>query len=230
MRQIAGFGTAEETNQRFKYLIAQGQTGISVDFDMPTLMGYDSDDPMSDRRGRPRGRRDRRARRHGGAVRRHRPREDLGVDDDQPVARGSCSRCTSRSPRSAGCDLNKLVRDDPERHPQGVHRAEGVDLPDPRRVDADRARLDHLLRRAHAALQPDQHLAATTSPRRARARSRRPPSRWPITRAYVARGDRGRASTSTRSRRGCRFFFVSPGGLLRGDREVPGAAPRATRR
>lgn len=47
MRQIAGFGTAAETNRRFKYLIAQGQTGISCDFDMPTLMGYDSDDPRS---------------------------------------------------------------------------------------------------------------------------------------------------------------------------------------
>jgi methylmalonyl-CoA mutase cobalamin-binding domain/chain len=48
MRQIAGFGMAEDTNGRFKYLIAQGQTGISTDFDMPTLMGYDSDHPMSD--------------------------------------------------------------------------------------------------------------------------------------------------------------------------------------
>lgn len=47
MRQIAGFGQAEETNQRFQYLIAQGQTGLSVDFDMPTLMGLDSDDAMS---------------------------------------------------------------------------------------------------------------------------------------------------------------------------------------
>jgi methylmalonyl-CoA mutase cobalamin-binding domain/chain len=47
MRQIAGFGTPADTNARFKYLIAQGQTGISVDFDMPTLMGYDSDDPKS---------------------------------------------------------------------------------------------------------------------------------------------------------------------------------------
>src|SRR5919204_6496815 len=47
MRQIAGFGTGEDTNHRFKYLIAQGQTGLSVDFDMPTLMGYDSDDPRS---------------------------------------------------------------------------------------------------------------------------------------------------------------------------------------
>jgi len=48
MRQIAGFGTGEDTNQRFKFLIAQGQTGLSTDFDMPTLMGYDSDHPMSE--------------------------------------------------------------------------------------------------------------------------------------------------------------------------------------
>jgi methylmalonyl-CoA mutase N-terminal domain/subunit len=48
MRQIAGFGTAEDTNRRFKYLIEQGQTGLSTDFDMPTLMGYDSDHPMSE--------------------------------------------------------------------------------------------------------------------------------------------------------------------------------------
>jgi len=48
MRQFAGFGTAEETNERFKYLLAQGQTGLSVAFDFPTLLGYDSDDPFSD--------------------------------------------------------------------------------------------------------------------------------------------------------------------------------------
>jgi methylmalonyl-CoA mutase cobalamin-binding domain/chain len=48
MRQIAGFGTGEDTNHRFKYLIAHGQTGLSTDFDMPTLMGYDSDHPMSE--------------------------------------------------------------------------------------------------------------------------------------------------------------------------------------
>jgi methylmalonyl-CoA mutase cobalamin-binding domain/chain len=48
MRQIAGFGTADDTNARFKYLIANGQTGLSTDFDMPTLMGYDSDHPMCD--------------------------------------------------------------------------------------------------------------------------------------------------------------------------------------
>ena len=47
MRQIAGYGTGEDTNCRFRYLIEQGTTGLSVDFDMPTLMGYDSDDPRS---------------------------------------------------------------------------------------------------------------------------------------------------------------------------------------
>src|SRR5579859_5662024 len=47
MRQFAGFGTAEETNIRFRYLLEHGQTGLSTAFDMPTLMGYDSDHPRS---------------------------------------------------------------------------------------------------------------------------------------------------------------------------------------
>lgn len=48
MRQFAGFGTARETNERFKYLLSKGQTGLSVAFDFPTITGYDSDDPMSE--------------------------------------------------------------------------------------------------------------------------------------------------------------------------------------
>jgi len=48
MRQYAGFGTAEESNKRYKYLLEQGQTGLSVAFDLPTQIGYDSDDPMSE--------------------------------------------------------------------------------------------------------------------------------------------------------------------------------------
>ncbi len=47
MRQYAGFGTAEQTNQRFKYLLEHGQTGLSVAFDFPTQVGYDCDDPMA---------------------------------------------------------------------------------------------------------------------------------------------------------------------------------------
>ncbi|HEY6442140.1 MAG TPA: methylmalonyl-CoA mutase family protein [Candidatus Acidoferrales bacterium] len=48
MRQFAGFGTAEDTNRRFRYLLSQGQTGLSVAFDLPTLMGYDSDHSMAE--------------------------------------------------------------------------------------------------------------------------------------------------------------------------------------
>lgn len=48
MRQYAGFGTAEESNQRYRFLIAQGTTGLSVAFDLPTQMGYDSDHPMAE--------------------------------------------------------------------------------------------------------------------------------------------------------------------------------------
>ncbi|MCC6927489.1 MAG: methylmalonyl-CoA mutase [Gemmatimonadaceae bacterium] len=48
MRQFAGFGTARETNQRFKFLLEHGQTGLSTAFDFPTLMGYDSDHPRSE--------------------------------------------------------------------------------------------------------------------------------------------------------------------------------------
>src|SRR5258708_17671989 len=47
MRQFAGFGSAADTNARFKFLLEHGQTGLSVAFDFPTLMGYDSDHPRS---------------------------------------------------------------------------------------------------------------------------------------------------------------------------------------
>jgi methylmalonyl-CoA mutase N-terminal domain/subunit len=47
MRQFAGFGSPEDTNRRFKYLLSQGQTGLSVAFDLPTLMGYDADSPLA---------------------------------------------------------------------------------------------------------------------------------------------------------------------------------------
>jgi methylmalonyl-CoA mutase, N-terminal domain len=47
IRQVAGFGTAENTNERYKYLLAHGETGLSTDFDLPTLLGYDSDHPIA---------------------------------------------------------------------------------------------------------------------------------------------------------------------------------------
>src|SRR3977135_2297788 len=48
MRQYAGFGTAEESNARYRYLLSQGQTGLSVAFDLPTQMGFDADDPRAE--------------------------------------------------------------------------------------------------------------------------------------------------------------------------------------
>jgi methylmalonyl-CoA mutase N-terminal domain/subunit len=48
MRQFSGFGTAEQTNKRFKYLLKEGETGLSIAFDYPTIMGYDSDHPMGE--------------------------------------------------------------------------------------------------------------------------------------------------------------------------------------
>lgn len=57
MRQYAGFATAEESNNRYKYLLEQGQTGLSIAFDLPTQIGYDSDEPHGHRRGGQGGRR-----------------------------------------------------------------------------------------------------------------------------------------------------------------------------
>src|SRR5690606_38442459 len=47
MRQYAGFGTAKESNERYRYLLSQGTSGLSVAFDLPTQIGYDSDDPLA---------------------------------------------------------------------------------------------------------------------------------------------------------------------------------------
>src|SRR5262245_45208032 len=48
IRQYAGYGSAEETNARFRYLLERGQAGLSVAFDLPTQLGYDSDDPLAE--------------------------------------------------------------------------------------------------------------------------------------------------------------------------------------
>ena len=138
MRQFAGFGTAEETNERFRYLLEHGQTGLSTAFDMPTLMGYDSDHPRS-----------------LGEV----GREGVAIDSladmetlfaGIPLGEVSTSM-TINAPaamllafyvvrgRGAGRAARGAARDDADGHPQGVHRAEGVDLP-AGAVDAARRR------------------------------------------------------------------------------------------
>ena len=101
MRQFAGFGTAEETNERFRYLLDHGQTGLSTAFDMPTLMGHDSDHRALRGRGRARGRGDRHARRHGDAVRRDPHGRRVDLDDDQRAGRGD-ARVLRRRRRAPG--------------------------------------------------------------------------------------------------------------------------------
>ena len=138
MRQFAGFGTAEETNERFRYLLEHGQTGLSTAFDMPTLMGYDSDHPRSLGE----------VGREGVAIDSladmetlfdgHPARRGLDLDDDQRAG-GDAARVLRLRRRGAGRPARRAARHDPDRHPQGVHRAEGVDLP-ARAVDAARRR------------------------------------------------------------------------------------------
>ena len=230
MRQFAGFGTAEETNERFRYLLDHGQTGLSTAFDMPTPDGLRLRSRALARRGRPRGRRRRLARRHGDAVRRHRPRRRHRLDDDQRAGgdharllrrRGGGERRPARPPR----------RHDPGRHPQGVHRPEGVVLPG-RPGDAAARRHDRVVGARAAALAPGLDL-------------RLPHPRGRLDRRAGARlhaqGRPDLRRAGGRARVGCRrvraaaeLLLQRAHRLLRGDREVPRGAPdlgaRAARR
>src|SRR5687768_10323770 len=164
MRQFAGFGTAEETNTRFRYLLEHGQTGLSTAFDMPTLMGYDSDHERS-----------------LGEV----GREGVAVDSladmetlfsGIPLGEVSTSM-TINSPAAMLLAFYLVVgeqqgapRDDPDGHPQGVHRPEGVDLP-ARALDAARRGHDRVLRAGDAALASDLDLGVPHSRGRVECRA-----------------------------------------------------------
>ena len=159
MRQFAGFGTSEETNERFHYLLDHGQTGLSTAFDMPSLMGHDSDHARS-----------------LGEV----GREGVAVDtlDDmetlfQGIDLGEVSvSMTINAPAAIMLAFYVVAaeqdaahptrarapeRHDPGRHPEGVHRPEGVVLPD-RPGDAPVRRHDRVVLAADAALAPDLDL------------------------------------------------------------------------
>ena len=98
IRQFAGFGNAEQTNGRFRDILAAGGGGLSVAFDMPTLMGRDSDDPLALGEVGHCGVAIDSAARHGGPVRRHPARRRHDLDDDQRPGRARSSRCTSWPP------------------------------------------------------------------------------------------------------------------------------------
>ena len=201
MRQYAGFATAEETNRRFRYLLEQGQTGLSVAFDLPTQMGYDSDAPEAEGEVGPGGRPDREPRRHGGPVRRDPARRGLDVHDDQRHG-GNARRPLRRGGRTPGRGPRPAVGHGPERHPQGVHRARDVDLP-AATVDAAGDRHLRVRRPRAAALEHDldQRLPHARGGRIGR----------PGARVHACRRDRlrrsGRSpggSRSTTSRPACR--------------------------
>ena len=134
MRQFAGFGAAEDTNRRFRYLLSQGQTGLSVAFDLPTLMGYDSDHALSEGE----------VGKCGVAISSLADMETLF--DKIPLADVTTSM-TINSPASViwamylavaekqGADWKKISRNAAERYFEGIHRAEGIYL-SARAVDA----------------------------------------------------------------------------------------------
>ena len=195
---------------------------------MPTLMGYDSDHPMSEGEVGREGVADRHARRHGGAVRRHRPREDLGVDDDQSDAPGSCSRCTSRWREKRGYDLNKLsgtIQADILK--EYMAQKEWI-FPIAPSVRIVRDCITYCARE-HEALQPDQHLGLPHLRGRLLAAARGGVHDVRTCIVYVEEVTKTGMHVDEFAPR-LAFFFVCQARLLRGDRQVPRGAARATRR
>ena len=127
MRQYAGFGTAEESNRRYRYLLSQGTTGLSVAFDLPTQMGYDSDHPMAGRRGRTRRRGDLLPGGHGAPLPGHPAAGRLHVHDDQ-FHRQYPAGILRAGGATPGSGPPQTLRHHSERHPQGVHRARHLHL------------------------------------------------------------------------------------------------------
>ena len=177
MRQYAGYATAEESNARYKYLLSQGTTGLSVAFDLPTQIGLDSDDPLAAGE----------VGKVGVAIDSLEDMERLfdGIPLDE-VSTSMTINATASTllclylavAQQAGRRGRQASGHDPERHPQGVHRARHVHLSARASLATDHRHL-RLLRRRGAELEHDFDLAATTSARPARPPRRRSPSRSP---------------------------------------------------
>ena len=128
MRQYAGYATAEESNRRYRYLLDQGQTGLSVAFDLPTQIGYDADDPIALGE----------VGQVGVSISSIRDMEALF--DGIPLEKVSTSM-TINAPAAVllamyiavakrqGVRPGQTARHDPERHPQGIYRPRHLYLP-----------------------------------------------------------------------------------------------------
>ncbi len=198
MRMFAGMGTAEDTNERFKYLLHHGQTGLSHGLRPAHAHGPRQRQPAGGRRGGQGGRGGRHPARHGDPLRRHPPGRRLHLHDDQrPGGRGL--RHVPGGGREAGRALQEAARHHPERHLQGVHRPEGVDLSS-RALRAPHRGHHGVLGAGSARSGTPSPSAATTSARRAPRRRRSWPSRSPTASATSRRGSSGACRWTTSPR------------------------------
>ena len=218
---FAGFGAAEDTNRRFKDLLAAGQTGLSIAYDMPTLYGYDTDDEEAEGEFGTCGVGVSSPGRHGGPARRPAARQGLDVDDDQLARRadlGDVHRRGGEGRLPAGHPRGH----DPERHPQGVHRPEGVPVR-AGAVDAPRDRHDRVRDEGDAALEHDLDLRL---PHPRGRLDRGPGAGVHDRRRHGLRRGGDRARPARRRLRAAPVVLLQqPQRLLRGDRQVPRLAP-----
>ena len=221
MRMFAGFGTAEDTNARFRDLLRAGGDGLSVAYDLPTLMGRDSDDPLSEGE----------VGRCGVAVDTLADTEDLfaGIDlaatttsmtINSPAA--MCFAMYVAAAESAGTDAKAARRHPAERHAQGVPGPEGVRLPAPA-VPAPGHRHHPLLRRRDAPLPSGVGLRLPHP--RGRLDGRPRAGLHPGQRLRLRRGGPGRRPGGRRVRPPPLLLLQRPHRLLRGDRQVPRRPP-----
>ena len=214
-----GYASAKESNERYRYLLSKGSTGLSMAFDLPTQLGLDSDNPrclgevgrtgvaidtIDDMRT---------------AFDGHPARPGVHLDDDQRPGRLPAAAVRARR-RGAGRALRAAARHHPERRPQGVHRARQLHLP-ARAHDAADDRPVPVLPRAGAAAGTRSRSPATTSARRAARRCRRSRSRSPPG-SPTCRPRSTRACRWTSSRRGWRSSSTA---TTTSSRRSPSSAP-----
>ena len=177
MRQYAGFATAEESNRRYRYLLEQGQTGLSVAFDLPTQIGYDSDHPLAAGE----------VGKVGVAIGTLEDMETLF--DEIPLDKVSTSMTINATAgpilamyiavaRGAGRGAGQAQRHGPERHSQGVRRPRHLHLPAQGHPCAWSPTSSRTAARKCRNGTPSPS-PATTSARPAARPCRRSPSPWP---------------------------------------------------